>query len=63
GWGLAMRALKKYREAAIGFDYAVHINPRFAQAWLYRGDALKAQDRNEEAEEAYKEARLLGLDC
>jgi Flp pilus assembly protein TadD len=58
-----MRALEQYRDAAVAFDYAVHIDPKFAQGWVDRGDALKALGRMEEAEEAYEEARELGLRC
>jgi tetratricopeptide (TPR) repeat protein len=61
GFGQAMQGLKRDREAAVGFDYAVHVDPKFAQAWVYRGDALKALDRLEEAEEVYEEARQLGF--
>ncbi len=58
-----MRALERHREAAIAFDYAVHLDPKFAQAWVDRGDALTALGRLGEAGEAYEEARQLGLSC
>jgi tetratricopeptide (TPR) repeat protein len=62
GLGQAWQAQKKDREAAIAFDYAVHVDPKFGRAWVYRGDALKELNRVEEAEEAYGEARKLGLE-
>ncbi|MBO0687761.1 MAG: tetratricopeptide repeat protein, partial [Candidatus Dormibacteraeota bacterium] len=49
--------------AAVAFDYAVHVNPEFAQAWLERGRALTELGRLEEAEEAFDEARKLGLEA
>jgi Flp pilus assembly protein TadD len=50
----------KYNEALLVLDKAIELNPSFVPAWKFKGDALKALGRVEEANAAYAKAKELG---
>lgn len=50
----------KIDEAILAFDSCIKINPQDADAWEYKGRALKSAGRTTEAESAYAKARELG---
>ena len=54
--GESLRLLGRYDDMLALADAALAARPQMGEAWLVRGDALKSQDRQEAALEAYRTA-------
>lgn len=55
-----MGILGRYEEALVSYDRVVELDPRYALAWLVRGNALGILGRYEEALPCFEEAQRLG---
>lgn len=57
--GNAYLKLKKYSDAERDFDDAIALNPNYKNAYRYKGDLYKAQNKQNEATLWYKKADSL----
>ena len=57
--GQALAIADNFEEAIEWFDRAIQINPLHAEAWRYKGMALKHLNRNDEALKCLQQARSL----
>lgn len=60
GLGNALLGLKRYEEALNAYDNATLLNPNYAEAWIDKGLALWALNRDTEADAAFARARTVG---
>lgn len=57
---LVYHVLGKYNESLTAYEKLTEIKPENALVWKGKGDALKALDRQSEADAAYAKAKELG---
>jgi len=59
-------ALQRYSDAAAAYERAIALDPQFAPAYAFLGDALEQLGRTQDAEQARKQAKqlehLMGID-
>jgi tetratricopeptide (TPR) repeat protein len=55
--GVALYKQQNYTDAIKCYDEAIEIDPEYVLAWSNKGDALKALNRDTEAERAFANAR------
>jgi tetratricopeptide (TPR) repeat protein len=58
--GLKLAGSKKYEEAIKCFEAAIVLDPKYAEAWHNKGEALKSLGRTTEADAAFSKAKELG---
>jgi tetratricopeptide (TPR) repeat protein len=57
--GNSLYFLSRYQESLAAYDNAVKLDPNNASAWQGKGQALLAQNRVDEANEALRRAKAL----
>ena len=60
--GLNFMGENNYEEALKAFEMVTELDPQEPAGWLYKGDVLKALDRDFEADDAFTRARELGYE-
>jgi tetratricopeptide (TPR) repeat protein len=64
GWSYCkLGAIKANLDKSLDcFEKAIEINPKFGYAWYSKGVILDLLGQSDDADEAYLEARMLGVD-